>query len=136
MISLCFYSNQPVCVHFFSDVNILVTRWLSALYENGRISSIKLELLCRALRAPGVILNCHSSFFSFFPSRHFFWTDCRKLFSQCFIISYQESVLPRSDLFLGRTKISFCKNCSSSCYSRCVWHMTHLIHGNQYSQHP
>ena len=30
--------------------------------------------------------------------------DSQKLFSQCFIKSFQESVSPRSDLFLGHTK--------------------------------
>ena len=33
--------------------------------------------------------------FFFFPSRHFFWMYCQKLFSQRFIISHQESVWPR-----------------------------------------
>ena len=66
-------------------------------------------------------------FFSFFPSRHFFWTDCQKLFSQHFNFSYQENVWPRFDLFLGYTKTYFRKNFSWSCYSRRVWHMTRLI---------
>ena len=26
--------------------------------------------------------------------------------------------------------------CCSSCYLRCVWHITQLMHGNQHSQHP
>ena len=57
------------------------------------------------------LCNCHSIFsvFSFSPSRHFFWTDCQNLFSQRFIISYQESVWPRSDSFLGHTKKSLYK---------------------------
>ena len=63
-------------------------------------------------------------FFSYFPSRYFFWTDCRKIFSQRFKISYQERVLPRSVSFLGHIKKYFRKNFSSSCYSRCVWHIT------------
>ena len=48
-----------------------------------------------------------------------------------FIISYQESVWPRSDSLLGHTKTFFRKNCSWSCYSWRVWHMTRLKHGNQ-----
>ena len=48
-----------------------------------------------------------------------------------FIISYQESVWPRSDSLLGHTKTFFRKNCSWSCYSWRVWHMTRLMHGNQ-----
>ena len=60
----------------------------------------------------------------------------KKLFNQCFIISYQESVWPRSDSFLGHTKMSFRKYCSTSCYSRRVWHMPRLIHRNQHLQHP
>ena len=72
-------------------------------------------------------------FFSFFPSRHFFWMDCQKLFSKRFIISYQESVWPRSDSFLGHTEKYFLKNCSLSCPSWRVWHMTQLMHGNQHS---
>ena len=32
-------------------------------------------------------------FFSFFPSRHFFWTDYQKLFTQLFIISYSLDTL-------------------------------------------
>ena len=43
--------------------------------------------------------------FFFFPSRHFFQTDCQKLFRQRFMISYQESVGPRSDSFLGHSKV-------------------------------
>ena len=74
--------------------------------------------------------------FVFFPSRHFFWSDCQKLFRERFKISYQEMVWARSDSFLGHTKECFRKNCSSSCYSRHVWHMTRLIHGNQHSQDP
>ena len=77
------------------------------------------------------LCNCLSRFFSFSPSRHFFRTDCQKLFSQRFMISYQESVWPRSDSFLGHAKKSFRKNCSSTFYSWRVWHITRLMHGNQ-----
>ena len=79
------------------------------------------------------ICNCLSSFFSFFSSRHFLWTDWQKFFSECIIISYGESVWPRSDSFLGHTKKSFPKNCSSNCYSRRVWHMTGYMQSNQHS---
>ena len=48
---------------------------------------------------------------------------------ESFTITYQESVWPRSDLFLGHTKNSFRKNCSSSYYSWRLWHMTLLMHG-------
>ena len=71
--------------------------------------------------------------FFFFPSRHFFWMYCQKLFSQRFIISHQESVWPRSDSFLRLTKNSFHKNCSSSCFSWRVWHMTRFMYGSQHS---
>ena len=80
------------------------------------------------------LCNCLSSFVLFFPSLYFFWTDCQKLFSKRFIISYQESVWPRFDSFLGRTKNSFSKSSSSSCYSRRVWHMTQFMKGNQHSK--
>ena len=64
------------------------------------------------------------AFFLLFPSCHFFWTDCQKPFSQRFIISYQESVWPRSDSFLERTRKTSRKNCSSSfIYDACgTWH--------------
>ena len=71
--------------------------------------------------------------FSFFPSRHFFWKDCQKHLSEPFIISYQESVWPRSDSFLGHIKRLFNKNCFLSCYSWRVWHMMRLMHSNQHS---
>ena len=63
------------------------------------------------------------------------WT-AGKLFNQRFMISYQESMWPRSDSFLGHTKISFYKYYSTSCYSRRIWHMTQLMYGNQNSKHP
>ena len=43
--------------------------------------------------------------FLFFPFRHFFWKGCRYLFSKRFIMSYQKSVWPRSDSFLGHIKV-------------------------------
>ena len=64
---------------------------------------------------------------------YFFWTNCKKLFSQHFMMSYQESVWPRSVSFNGHSKRSFHKNCSSSCYSWRVWHMTWLMYSNQHS---
>ena len=54
----------------------------------------------------------------------FLWTDCQKIFRQRFMISYLENVWPRSDSFFGRTKRYFHKNCSSSCSSRFLQHMT------------
>ena len=74
-------------------------------------------------------------FFFHFSFSSLFWTDCQKLFSELFIISYQRNKWPRSDSFLGHTKKSLRKNCRSSCYSRRVWHMTQLMHGNQHSQY-
>ena len=55
--------------------------------------------------------NVSSYFFSFFPSHHFFWTDCQKLFSERFIIRYQQrsdqdQVWPRSESFLWQSKNS------------------------------
>ena len=76
------------------------------------------------------------AFFNFFLLVTFFWTDCQKLFSQRFNINYQESVWPRSESFLGHIKKYSQKNCSSNCYSRPVWHVTHDMNGNQHSQHP
>ena len=67
------------------------------------------------------------TFCSFFLSSKFFWTDCQKLFSQHFNFSCQENVWSRFELFLGYTKLYFRKNCSWSCYSRGVWHITRLI---------
>ena len=75
-------------------------------------------------------------FFVFFPSHHFFWTDCQKLFNKRFMISYQEGAWPRSVSFLGHTKKSFLKNCSSICYLWRVWYMARLMHGNQHSYYP
>ena len=71
-------------------------------------------------------------FFFFFSFPSLFLDRLPKLFSQRFI-SYQESVCPRSDSFLGHNKKSFLKNCSSSCHSWRVWHMALLMHGNQHS---
>ena len=70
-------------------------------------------------------------FFLLFP----FLDGLPKGFSERFTISYQENVLPRSDSFLGHNKKFFRKNCCSSCYSRRMWHMTQVMHGNQHSQH-
>ena len=75
-------------------------------------------------------------FFFFFSSLTGFWRDCLKLFSKSFIINFQGSVWPSSDSFLGHTKKPFCNKCSSSSYSRRVWHMTRLKRGNQHSRHP
>ena len=80
------------------------------------------------------LCNCRSSFFPFFHSLCFFCTDCQKLFSKRFIISYQESAWPKFDSFLGHTRNSFRKICSSSCNSRRVWHMTQFMKGNQHSK--
>ena len=55
----------------------------------GHSVSLKLHLL--RLRLTQKILQLPSWFFSF-PFRHFFWTDCQKLFSERFITSSQESV--------------------------------------------
>ena len=75
-------------------------------------------------------------FFFFFSSSAGFWTEWLKLFNKRFIINYQGSVWLRSDSFLGHTKKSFHKKCSSGSYSRLVWHMTRIKYGNQHSQHP
>ena len=72
-------------------------------------------------------------FFFFFSFSSLFWTECKKLFSQGFMIGYQESVWRRSDSFFGRTEKSFQKNCSWHCYSRRVWHMIRLMHGSKHS---
>ena len=86
---------------------------------------------------PEVWFALQLPFFSFFLSLLTgFWTDCLKVFSKHFIINYQGRVWPRSDSFLGHTKKSLRKKCSSSCYSRRAWHMTWLKHGNQNSQNP
>ena len=62
--------------------------------------------------------------FNFFFS--FLFTD--RSFTQHFMIAPTHS--------LHTPKCYFRKNTSSSCYSRHVWHMTRLMHGNQHSQHP
>ena len=69
--------------------------------------------------------------FSFFLLVTFSGRTSKKLFSE----RYLESVWPRSDSFLGHTKMYFRKYYSTSCYSRRVWHMTQLMHGNQHSKH-
>ena len=56
-------------------------------------------------------------FFSFVPSCHFFCKDYRKILNEPLMISYQESVLPRSYSFLEHTKKFFRKDCYLSCYS-------------------
>ena len=65
--------------------------------------------------------------FFFFPSFHFFWTDCQNIFREPFIISYQESVWPRSDSFLGHNKMFFCKKCS-------LLFVTRVAHDTAYAQ--
>ena len=63
-------------------------------------------------------LVCVVSIF-FFLSFFFFlrlWLTAKNLFSECFMIRYQESMWPRSDSFLGHTKMPFRKFCSTSCY--------------------
>ena len=81
-------------------------------------------------------------FFVFFPSCHFFWTDCQKLLSQRFQISYQERLWPRSGHSLYILKKSFVKIgvhtkkiFRKNCCSWRVWHMTQLLHDNRHSQH-
>ena len=63
-------------------------------------------------------------------------TFSRRIVIQCFMIIHKESMWLRSDSFLDQAKMSSRKYCSKSCYSRCVWHMTQLMHGNQHSKHP
>ena len=53
-------------------------------------------------------------FFFFFSFSSLFLDGLPKTFSQRFMISHQESMWPGSDSFLGHTKRSFRKNCSSS----------------------
>ena len=75
-------------------------------------------------------------FFLFFLLITFSGRTAKILSSECFMISYIESVWPRSDSVLGHTKMPFRKYCSRSCYSQCMWHMTQLLHGNQHSKYP
>ena len=75
-------------------------------------------------------------FFLFFLLVTFSGRTAKKLFRESFMISYLESVWPRSDSFLWYTKMPFRKCCSKSCYSRRVCHMTQLMHGNQHSKYP
>ena len=75
-------------------------------------------------------------FFFFFSFVTFSGRTTKKLLNKRFMISYRKSVWPRSESFLGHTKMSFCKYCSTSCYSRRVSHMTKLIDHDQHSQHP
>ena len=89
------------------------------------------------LRITEKLCNCHSNYCaSLFLCRCCFWINCQKIFGEHFKICYQGSVWPRSDSFLGHTKRCFHKNCSLSCYSQHVWHMTQLISGKQFSRHP
>ena len=75
-------------------------------------------------------------FLFFFLLVNFSGHTANKLFHQRFMISYQESVWPRSDSLLGHTKMSFRKYCSTSYYSRRVWHVTQVMHGNQHLKYP
>ena len=96
--------------------------WTSIMLEGlprANIFFCVCALVHNALRLPFFFF-----FFSFFSFSAGFWTDCFKLFSKRFIINYQGTVWPRSDSFLGHTKRSFRKKCSSSCYSRLLCHTT------------
>ena len=104
-------------------------------------NAVQLTFLFRLCLTQKAFQLSFQFFFLFFPFRHLFWTDCPKLLSQCFNFSYQQNFLmkksrKRSDSFLGHTKIYFHKNCSSSCYSRIVWHKIRFMQRNQHLQHP
>ena len=88
------------------------------------LSILKIITFAFNAKSFAIAILVFSFFFFFF---HFFWRDCQKLFSECFNLSYEENVWPRSDSFLEHTKTYFRKNCSSSCYSRRVWHMIRLL---------
>ena len=76
-------------------------------------------------------------FFSFFPSRHFFWMDdCQKLNNQRFNFSYQENVWPRSYSFLGCSKTYLCKKYSLSCSSQVRGTLHSLCTVTSNLQHP
>ena len=98
---------------------------------------IKMRLAQKALQLPfQFVFYFFIFFFIFFLLVTLSGRTAEKLFSERFLISYQECVLPRSDSFPGHTKLSFYKYSSTSCYSRRVWHMTQLMHRNQNSKHP
>ena len=65
--------------------------------------------------------------------RSFFWSAFSRNRTEYGQISGWSSV---DEVSLHTPKCYFRKNTSSSCYSRHVWHMTRLMHGNQHSQHP
>ena len=68
-------------------------------------------------------------FFFFFPSRHFFWTDYQKLFSQRFYHKLSRKRVTKIWLIPWTLYLkSFRKNCSPSCYLWRVWNMTHVAH--------
>ena len=131
-----FYGTPPVTASIFKGT--LMQIWKSLQYIGLDVKNsipqiahyntyLRLRLKQKTLQLPFYL------FFSFFPSRHFFWADCEKFFSQRFMMTCQETVRPRSHSFLGHSKKSFRKSCSSSCYSWRVWHMPRLMYGNQHS---
>ena len=111
----CFHTKSFIKCNFWTHYNVG--------YSNSLIKSLMFRSNSRfKLTSPcNILCNCHSSFFFFLS---FLWTDCRKIFRQRFMIRYLENVWPRSDSFFGRTKRYFHKNCSSSCSSRFLQHMT------------
>ena len=48
-------------------------------------------LACLTVFAFAIAIVILVFFFFSFPSRHFFWTDCQKLFSQCFKFNYKKT---------------------------------------------
>ena len=71
-------------------------------------------------------------FFVFFPSCHFFWTDCQKLLSQRFQISYKERLWPRSGHSLYILKKSFVKIVVRDACG--TWHSFSMIIGTRSTQ--
>ena len=124
--------RKKLCNCYFNFSSLLFFLLVTFSGQAGK-SFFAEELLCWC---PWHVWPRLDLFFFLFSFLTGFWTDCLKLFSKRFMINYQGSVWPRSDSFLGHTKKSFCKKCSSSCYSWRVWHTTRLKHGNQHSQHP
>ena len=81
----------------------MVNVWKSSYLDRIKEKSIS-EIVAFTFNAKSSAIT-FLVLFLFFPFRHFFWKDCRYLFSKRFIMSYQKSVWPRSDSFLGHIKI-------------------------------
>ena len=140
-------SFEDKYITFYSNIDTTNTRNSETFEQQviGNVALVKKRPTCHSYFAINIWVfycvcvkrkNFAIAILVFLPSLHFVWTDSQRLFSQRLKINYQESVWPRSDFYFGHNKKYFSKRCSPSCYSRRVWHMAQLTHGNHYQKYP